>query len=112
MRTIEQHQAAFTQAGADGHKQVEAFGHVVTDLVEARAEIGRLKADVERLARVSESALRGEREYAECFGRWADKYRVALRALVRIRDGARGDWVHDAAKTAIEEAQATGEVSP
>ncbi len=38
-RTIEEHQAAFTQAGADGYKQAEAFGHVVGDLIEARTSI-------------------------------------------------------------------------
>ncbi len=41
-RTIEEHQAAFAQAGADGHKQAEAFGEAMTDLIDARAEVERL----------------------------------------------------------------------
>ncbi len=47
-RTIEEHQAAFTQAGADGHKQTEAFGYVVGDLIDARAEVERLAGELGR----------------------------------------------------------------
>ncbi len=75
---------------------------------ELAEENARLKAEVERLTKLSESALKGESEYAAAFGRWADKYKIALKALVQIREGTTGA-VHDIAKVAIEKSMAIEE---
>ncbi len=56
MRTIEEHQAVFAQAGADGYRQAEAFGEAMTDLIDARAEVERLTKFIDRLHVQAQSA--------------------------------------------------------